>query len=109
MTKEGKMIMEDRQPEIPLRPQDGLPQPARPAGAPENEPYLPQGPALLYVYSDARASLNPAERTVVQADLAVPIGGGPMSLAEARRERQILRGLLEHALWLLDRYDAGEL
>lgn len=78
-----------------------------PGNGPTDSPALPPGPALLYVYSETGFGLNPAERTVTQVDLSLPVGGGPMSDAEARRERQILRGLLEHALWLLDRYDRG--
>jgi hypothetical protein len=70
-------------------------------------PSYPQGPALLYVHSPTdRDSISPPEvRTVTRVDWVVPVEGGPMSIADAHRERQVLRSLLEHALWLLDQED----
>lgn len=60
---------------------------------------FPAGPALLYVHSEPR--LFGEARTVTRVDLGTPVEGGPLSEADARRERKILRALLNQALWLL--------
>lgn len=59
----------------------------------------PQGPALMYVHSGGAVGM----RTVTRVDNVVPGEGGPFSMMDATRERRVLRALLEHALWLLDR------
>lgn len=65
------------------------------------EVYFPQGPALLYVHSDEGTVLD-GTRTITQVDRGLPLPGGPVSGKDVRRERRILRALLEQALWLLD-------
>lgn len=64
----------------------------------------PPGPALLYVHADARHGLRFDDdvRTLTQVDLSAPAEGGPLSAADAARERALLRALLVHALRLLD-------
>lgn len=70
---------------------------------PEPVPYLPPGPALLYVHADLGPTLlDRPSQTITQVDFSPPREGGPVSPAEVQRERRILRALLEHALWLLD-------
>lgn len=67
-------------------------------------PHYPPGPALLYVHADpGPLLLDRPSQTITQVDFGPPLEGGPVSPAEVQRERRILRALLEHALWLLDR------
>jgi hypothetical protein len=61
------------------------------------EPSLPSGPALLYVHSGS--ALGGPWRTRVDAGRITE--GGPLSEEDARRERMLLRALLNQALWLL--------
>lgn len=72
--------------------------------APDKDPvpYYPPGPALLYVHAEERLFLGPDRRTltVTRVDHGLP---GADCEAVVQRERRILRALLEHALWLLDR------
>jgi hypothetical protein len=58
---------------------------------------LPPGPALMYVHSDSA----PGGPVITQVDDVRIAEGGPMDEADARRERMILRALLNQALWLL--------
>lgn len=70
---------------------------------PEDQPYYPDGPALLYVFSNGTGLLGvPDERrTVLRVDSGQIPEGGPLSVEDARRERMLLRALLNQALWLL--------
>lgn len=66
---------------------------------------FPGGPALLYVMSpDGRTGVHPDDdpRPVAfRADLSRITEGGPLSESDARRERMLLRALLNQALYLL--------
>lgn len=67
-------------------------------------PYYPRGPALLYVHSEDTRLLHVNEaRTISRVDTGSSTTiDSTLSDSDNRRERQILRSLLEHALWLLD-------
>lgn len=69
----------------------------------EGQPYFPDGPALLYVMSHGVSLLRPDEpgRTAFRVDAARITEGGSLSADDARRERMLLRALLNHALFLL--------
>jgi hypothetical protein len=72
------------------------------------EPYYPPGPALLYVPSPVTGLVQDPEeaRYAFRVDSSVIQEGGLLSVEDVYRERKILRALLEHALWLLDRAEA---
>lgn len=69
----------------------------------ENVPYFPDGPALLYVMSHGVSPLRPDEpgTTAFRVDAARITEGGTLSADDARRERMLLRALLNQALYLL--------
>ena len=66
---------------------------------------FPDGPALLYVMSpDSHAGIHPnndPRPVAFRADLSRITEGGPLSESDARRERMLLRALLNQALYLL--------
>lgn len=79
--------------------EQGRQAPARPIGGDEPEVYFPSGPALLYVYSDQGNMIAEATHTIMRVDTgSLPAAGGPVSAADARRERRLLRALCEHVL-----------
>lgn len=57
----------------------------------------PPGPALLYVHSVSPFDVP----CLTRVDLGTLQEGGPLSPSDARRERMILRALLNQALYLL--------
>jgi len=64
-------------------------------------PVFPPGPALIYVPSDPDALLGDRDTTALRIDTGRPTAGGLWSEETARRERMLLRALLNQALWLL--------
>ena len=65
---------------------------------------FPDGPALLYVMSsNSHTGIHPDDPRPVafRADLSRITEGGPLSESDARRERMLLRALLNQALYLL--------
>lgn len=65
-------------------------------------PAFPPGPALLYVHAPDTGGILPGPGTVVtRVDTGRILEGGPLSADDARRERMLLRALLNHALFLL--------
>lgn len=90
------------------KPKDAPAAPARPASQAGDWPDFPPGPALLYVHSDQGMLSGTADtHTITRVDQGgMPTAGGVTSAAEARRERRLLRALLEHTLAELDRAGA---
>lgn len=65
-------------------------------------PPFPSGPALLYVPTPGTGMVFPAPGQVVaRVDTGRITEGGSLSADDARRERMVLRALLNHALYLL--------
>lgn len=68
----------------------------------EGYPSWPTGPALLYVTSGGTALLPlNSTQTAYRVDSSRITEGGTLSADDARRERMLLRALLNHALFLL--------
>lgn len=67
-----------------------------------------RGPAIIYVPTPDDVALGTEEMVLYRVDTAMPIQeGGTLSADTARRERAVLRSLLEHALTLLNESEAG--
>lgn len=65
-------------------------------------PVFPPGPALLYVHAPGTGLVLPDPGpAVTRIDTGRILEGGTLSADDARRERMLLRALLNHALYLL--------
>lgn len=69
----------------------------------EEQPVYPDGPALLYVPSPGTSVVRADyfRGVAFRVDSSRIAEGGILSEADARRERMLLRALLNHALFLL--------
>lgn len=69
----------------------------------EEQPFYPDGPALLYVPSPGTSPVRAdySRDVAFRVDSHLITEGGVMSANDARRERMLLRALLNQALYLL--------
>lgn len=73
---------------------------SEPSTPPPPGPVFPPGPALIYVPSVPDALFGDRDMAL-RVDTGRLTAGGPWSEETTRRERMLLRALLNQALWLL--------